>query len=68
MSLETCIRRVITGEIQATLWFLAAQHNIVSGVEMVGIQDVNAAYERLEKNDVRYRLVIDMASMRELAN
>jgi uncharacterized zinc-type alcohol dehydrogenase-like protein len=34
-----------------------------SDVEMVKSQDVNAAYERLEKNDVRYRFVIDMASM-----
>jgi uncharacterized zinc-type alcohol dehydrogenase-like protein len=42
-----------------------AQHNIVSDVEMVNIQDVNAAYERLVKNDVRYRFVIDMASMKE---
>jgi alcohol dehydrogenase (NADP+) len=45
-----------------------AQHNIVSDVEMVGMQDVNAAYERLQKNDVRYRFVIDMDSMREFAS
>jgi hypothetical protein len=37
-----------------------AEHNIVSDVEMVNIQDVNAAYDRLQKNDVRYRFVIDI--------
>jgi alcohol dehydrogenase (NADP+) len=36
----------------------------VSDVEMVPIQSVNEAYERLVKNDVRYRFVIDMASLR----
>ncbi len=41
-----------------------AEHGIVSDVEMVNMQDVNAAYDRLEKNDVRYRFVIDMASMK----
>jgi len=40
-----------------------AEHGIVSDVEMVSIQDVNQAYERLLKNDVRYRFVIDMASL-----
>ena len=41
-----------------------AEHNIVSDVEMVPIQSVNQAYERLLKNDVRYRFVIDMASLK----
>jgi uncharacterized zinc-type alcohol dehydrogenase-like protein len=41
-----------------------AEHGIVSDVEMVNIQDVNEAYERMAKNDVRYRFVIDMASLR----
>uniref|UniRef100_Q07PV7 Alcohol dehydrogenase GroES domain protein n=1 Tax=Rhodopseudomonas palustris (strain BisA53) TaxID=316055 RepID=Q07PV7_RHOP5 len=40
-----------------------ADHGIVSDVEMIRIQDVNQAYERLLKNDVRYRFVIDMASL-----
>jgi hypothetical protein len=35
-----------------------AEHDIVSDVETVDMQDVNAAYDRLEKNDVRYRFVI----------
>ncbi len=40
-----------------------AQHNIVSEVETVGIDKVNEAYERLLKSDVKYRFVIDMASL-----
>ena len=36
-----------------------ARHEIVSDVEMVPIQAVNTAFERLEKNDVRYRFVIE---------
>ncbi len=39
------------------------KHNIVSDVEMIGIGEINEAYERLLKNDVRYRFVIDMASL-----
>jgi alcohol dehydrogenase (NADP+) len=42
-----------------------AKHNIVSDVEMVPIQAVNAAYERLVKNDVKYRFVIDMSSLKD---
>ena len=41
-----------------------AKHNIVSDVEVIPMQSVNQAYERLVKNDVRYRFVIDMASLR----
>ena len=41
-----------------------AQHDIVSDVEMIDIQDINAAYDRLQKNDVHYRFVIDMASLK----
>ncbi|MDP9155627.1 MAG: NAD(P)-dependent alcohol dehydrogenase [Pseudomonadota bacterium] len=40
-----------------------AEHGIVSDVEVVQIQGVNEAYERLLKNDVKYRFVIDMASL-----
>lgn len=42
-----------------------AKHQIVSDVEMVPIQCVNEAYTRLEKNDDRYRFVIDMASLKQ---
>jgi uncharacterized zinc-type alcohol dehydrogenase-like protein len=40
-----------------------AQHAITSDVEMVSIDQVNVAYERLLKSDVKYRFVIDMASL-----
>ncbi|MBB5045306.1 putative zinc-type alcohol dehydrogenase-like protein [Rhodopseudomonas rhenobacensis] len=42
-----------------------AEHGIVSDVEMIRIQDINKAYERLLKNDVHYRFVIDMASLKD---
>jgi uncharacterized zinc-type alcohol dehydrogenase-like protein len=44
-----------------------AKHGIVSDIEMVPIQSVNEAYERLETNDVKYRFVIDMASLAKQA-
>jgi alcohol dehydrogenase (NADP+) len=40
-----------------------AEHGIVSDVEIVPIQSVNEAFDRLSKNDVKYRFVIDMASL-----
>jgi uncharacterized zinc-type alcohol dehydrogenase-like protein len=40
-------------------------HNITSDVEVIPIQKVNEAYERLVKADVKYRFSIDMASLRE---
>jgi uncharacterized zinc-type alcohol dehydrogenase-like protein len=40
------------------------QHNITSDVEIIPIQKVNEAYERLLKSDVKYRFSIDMASLR----
>jgi alcohol dehydrogenase (NADP+) len=39
-------------------------HNITADVEVISIQKVNEAYERLVKSDVKYRFVIDMASLR----
>jgi len=42
-----------------------AKHGIVSDIEVIGIQQVNEAYERLLKSDVRYRFVIDMASLKK---
>jgi uncharacterized zinc-type alcohol dehydrogenase-like protein len=41
-----------------------AEHGIVSDIEMIKIQDVNQAYDRLLKSDVKYRFVIDMASLK----
>ncbi|WP_313580379.1 NAD(P)-dependent alcohol dehydrogenase [Chishuiella sp.] len=40
------------------------KHNIVADSEIINIQDVNTAFERLEKGDVKYRFVIDMASLK----
>jgi uncharacterized zinc-type alcohol dehydrogenase-like protein len=41
-----------------------AEHNIVADIELINIQQINEAYERLLKGDVKYRFVIDMASLR----
>lgn len=40
------------------------RHNIVSDIELTPIQKVNEAYERVIKSDVRYRFVIDMATLK----
>ena len=40
-----------------------AEHNIVSDIELINIKDINAAYERMLKNDVKYRFVIDMKTL-----
>ena len=40
-----------------------SQHGITCDIEVVPIQKVNEAYERVLKSDVRYRFVIDMASL-----
>ncbi len=40
------------------------EHNITCDIEMIPIQKINEAYERLVKNDVKYRFVIDMASLK----
>jgi uncharacterized zinc-type alcohol dehydrogenase-like protein len=40
-------------------------HKIVADIEMVQVQQINEAYERLLKSDVRYRFVIDLASLRQ---
>lgn len=41
-----------------------AEHNIVSDIEIIPIQKINEAYERVIKSDVKYRFVIDMASLK----
>lgn len=40
------------------------EHNIVSEIEIIKMQDINEAYERMLKSDVRYRFVIDMESLK----
>ena len=41
------------------------QHGIVSDIEMIRMDEINEAYERLLKGDVKYRFVIDMASLKK---
>jgi uncharacterized zinc-type alcohol dehydrogenase-like protein len=41
-----------------------AKHNIVSDIELIPIQDINEAYDRILKSDVKYRFVIDMQSLK----
>ena len=40
-----------------------AEHNIVSDVEVININYINEAYERVIKSDVKYRFVIDLATI-----
>ena len=40
------------------------KHGITSDIEVIKIQDINEAYERMLKSDVKYRFVIDMASLK----
>ena len=41
-----------------------AEHNITSDVEIIPIMEINEAYERMLKGDVKYRFVIDMATLK----
>ena len=63
-------RKVLTGsgigglaETQEMLDFCAA-HNILPDIEIVQMQDIAAAYDRMEASDIKYRFVIDMESLR----
>ena len=40
-----------------------ANHNIISDIELINIKDINTAFERMLKGDVRYRFVIDMKTL-----
>jgi uncharacterized zinc-type alcohol dehydrogenase-like protein len=51
-------------ETQEMLDYCAA-HGITSDIEIIPIQQINEAYARMMKSDVRYRFVIDIASLRE---
>jgi len=44
-----------------------AEHDIVSDIELITIDYINTAYERMLKSDVKYRFVIDMASLKQAA-
>jgi alcohol dehydrogenase (NADP+) len=56
----------IIGGIRETQEMLdfCAEHGIVSDIEMIRIDQINDAYKRLAKSDVKYRFVIDMASLK----
>ena len=45
-----------------------AQHDITSDIEMIAMQDIENAYERMLKSDVKYRFVIDMATLKKAAS
>ena len=53
-------------ETQEMLDFCAA-HDVAADIELIPIQQINAAYERMLKGDVRYRFVIDIASLDQVA-
>ena len=62
-------RKIVVGsanggipETQAMLDYCAA-HNIVSDIELIDIKDIYKAFDRMQKGDVRYRFVIDMATL-----
>ena len=42
------------------------EHGITADVEVIRMQDINAAYDRMLKSDVKYRFVIDMASLAQV--
>jgi uncharacterized zinc-type alcohol dehydrogenase-like protein len=44
-----------------------AEHNITSDIELINMQDINNAFERMLKSDVKYRFVIDLASLKQAA-
>jgi uncharacterized zinc-type alcohol dehydrogenase-like protein len=63
-------RKILTGsliggikETQEMLDF-CSEHQITSDIEMIAMQDIEAAYERMLKSDVKYRFVIDMKSLK----
>lgn len=63
-------RRAVAGsviggiaETQEMLDF-CGQHGITAEIEVINMQDINAAYERMLQSDVKYRFVIDMASLK----
>jgi uncharacterized zinc-type alcohol dehydrogenase-like protein len=62
-------RRTVAGSIiggvpeTQDLLDFCGEHRVTADVEMIRIEDINSAYERVLKSDVKYRFVIDMASL-----
>jgi uncharacterized zinc-type alcohol dehydrogenase-like protein len=42
-----------------------SEHDVTSDVEVIKIAEINEAYERMLKSDVKYRFVIDIASLKD---
>jgi uncharacterized zinc-type alcohol dehydrogenase-like protein len=40
-----------------------AKHNLLADIELVTVKDIEPAYARIQKSDVRYRFVIDMKTL-----
>ena len=61
-----CIAGSLIGGLPETQEMLdyCAAHGIAADVEVIPIQQIDEAFERMLKNDVRYRFVIDMASLK----
>ena len=61
-----CIAGSLIGGLPETQEMLdyCGEHNIVADVEVIPIQKINEAYERIIKSDIKYRFVIDMASLK----
>ena len=58
----------LIGGIQAIQELLdfCAEHQVLPSCEMIDIKDINTAFDRLQNNDVKYRFVIDMTSLRDV--
>jgi alcohol dehydrogenase (NADP+) len=61
-----CVAGSLIGGLPETQEMLdyCAEHNIVSDVELIPIQQIHEAYDRMMKSDVKYRFVIDIASLK----
>ena len=61
-----CLAGSLFGGVAETQEMLdfCGKHNITADVEVIPIQKVNEAYERMLRSDVKYRFVIDMASLK----
>ena len=43
------------------------EHGLTADIEMIAIDEINTAFERMTKSDVKYRFVIDMTSLKQAA-
>ena len=45
-------------------YYFCHQHGLTADIEMIAMDEVNTAYDRMQKSDVKYRFVIDMATLK----